>query len=78
MRALATPSNCGEPLKLKLPSSVRKGAVARLTASGMVTTLEMPQWAIRSQVLRVRSVVPMDAVQRLNGGGSLDDEWLKI
>ena len=63
----ATPSNCGDTLKLRLPSAARKSRVARLIASGTVKTTEMRQWAIRSQVLR--ALAPTDAVHRLNGGG---------
>ena len=64
---LATPSNCGKPLKLLLPSKGRNTLMARLIASGTVKTQKILQWAIRSQVLRVFG--PMNAVQRLDVGG---------
>ena len=40
--------------------------MARVMTSGRVTTSEMQQWAIRSQVLGAERE---DAVHRLNGGG---------
>ena len=65
----ATPSNCGDPLKLHLPSCIGNVAVAELIALGMVKTVKMEQWAIRSQVLSRFVMIDMDAVHRLNGGG---------
>lgn len=42
--------------------------MAGVTNPGKVTTVEMPQWTIRSQVLR-EVTPPTDAVQRLDVGG---------
>lgn len=62
----ATPSNCGNTLKLCTPSASRKARVARLTTSGTVTAAEMynGQSAAKSYGRK-----PTDAVHRLNGGG---------
>ncbi|KMS93556.1 hypothetical protein BVRB_030290 [Beta vulgaris subsp. vulgaris] len=72
---IATPSNCGNPLKPHLPSWIGNSPMAELTALGTVTTMRMEQWAIRSQVLSREQLGlchDMDAVHRLNGGGWRD------
>ena len=63
----ATLPNCGKPLKLQIPSQKMKVLVARLIASGMVITLKMLQWAIRSQAPTF--LLNMEKVQRLNESG---------
>lgn len=65
---LATPSNCGKILKLRIPRLVERLSVSRWSKDHwMVRTSEMEQWTIRSQVLTLER--GMDAVHRLNGGG---------
>lgn len=53
----------GKSLKFQLPSLSRKIQMAGVMTLGKVKTLEMLQWVIRSQVLK------MDAVHRLDVGG---------
>ena len=43
--------------------------MARLMTSGMVKTSEIGQSAAKSYRLLFQKEIPMDAVQRLNGGG---------
>jgi hypothetical protein len=53
-RSTATLSNCGDALKLCLPSAAGNSRVAALIALGMVTTAKIrrkTEWVIRSQVL---------------------------
>jgi len=44
--------------------------MARVMTSGMVKTIKMEQWVIRSQVLNIE--IYMNAVHRLNGGGVIE------
>ncbi len=64
----ATPSNCGNLLKPHLPSRARKGAMARLTTSGTVTTVGI-RGRPAAKSCRVRIKHTTDAVHRLNVGG---------
>lgn len=56
-QAMRHSPNCGEALKLCLPSQWGNSLVARVAPSGMVTTAEMHQWAIRSQAPKGRMCV---------------------
>ena len=68
MILIATSSNCGNPLKLKIPKIHAKALSGREQNSGMVIIFEMIQWAIRIQAPKDNS---MEKVQRLHGDGSL-------
>jgi hypothetical protein len=53
---MATLSNCGELLKLLVPSQPgNRQLVARVMTSGMVKTKKMQQWTIRIQALTLTS-----------------------
>ena len=80
-RKMATLSNCGNALKLQLLQLTERWVRTRVMTSGIVTTLKISQWVIRSQALS-RPVLQLDmsAVHRLNVSGrpSIRRRLLKI
>ena len=71
---IATPSNCGNTLKLHLPSWIGKPSNGRANSPGYGNndedgTMGNPQPSPKSVIVAGAAVIDMDAVHRLNGGG---------